>query len=229
MHFPLKQSFPTLNAQWEAHGFESAPSLEEQRISSPSRSRLKTSLKRVCWIQNKFHILHLPGQLAQGNHPTSWIWQADTRRFSILNTPVIFGICLLASEGFLWDKGGLLFNLPHIVWFKNIWGWGNISDLLRFLTERNWVIISPFHQLKKWSCWAQGSRKYHYLNMQTDKNECARQLLGTYLPKHVQQARGANFCSNENGNCKQKQHIHVCQEENNLLSWKLTMTLRSTG
>lgn len=46
---------------------------------------------------------------------------------------------------------------------------------------------------------------------------------------HMQQAREANFCSDEYGNYKQKQHIHVCQEENNLLSWKLKKTLRSTG
>lgn len=50
-----------------------------------------------------------------------------------------------------------------------------------------------------------------------------------YLLIHVQQAREANFCSDEYGNYKQKQHIHVCQEENNLLSWKLKMTLRSIG
>lgn len=124
-------------------------SLEEQRILSPSGSRLKTSPKRVCWIQNKFHILHLPGQLAQGNHPTSWIWQADTCRFSILNAPVIFGIYLLASEGFLWNKGGLLFNL-HPPTFRNIWGWGHVSHpqiCYAFQQRRNWVIISPFHQL----------------------------------------------------------------------------------
>lgn len=88
-------------------------SLEDQRGLKPSPSRLKTSPKRVWWVQSKFHIVHLPSQLVQGSYPTSWIWQADTCRFSILTALVIFGIWL-TSKGFLWEKEGgcYCFHLP---------------------------------------------------------------------------------------------------------------------